>query len=52
MGRTREERLAFMKSFDEMDTQHRLDVDKQELGLMEEDAQKQESMRKKRREYA
>jgi hypothetical protein len=52
MGRTREERLAFMKSFDEMDTQHRLDVDKQELGLMEEDAQKQESMRRKRREYA
>lgn len=41
-----------MKSFEEMDAQHRLDVDKQELGLMEEDAQKQESMRKKRREYA
>ena len=52
MGRTREERLAFMKSFEEMDAQHRLDVDKQELGLMEEDAQKQESLRKKRREYA
>lgn len=51
-GRTREDRLAFMKSFEEMDAQHRLDVDKQELGLMEEDAQKQESMRKKRREYA
>ena len=41
-----------MKTFEEMDAQHRLDVDKQELGLMEEDAQKQESMRKKRREYA
>ena len=51
-GRTFEERAAFMKSFEEMDAQHRLDVDKQELGLIEQEAQKQDSLRKKRREYA
>lgn len=52
LGRTREERVAFLQAIEEKDAQHRLEVDTKELGLVEDDSQKQESLRKKRREYA
>ena len=41
-----------MKSFAEQDKEHRLTVDKEELGLLDENSQKQESLRKRRRDYA
>lgn len=37
-GRTREERLATIKELEQKDAQHRLDVDKAELGLQEQEA--------------
>ena len=52
LGKTFEEREAFLKSFAEQDKEHRLTVDKEELGLLDENSQKQESLRKRRRDYA
>ena len=52
LGRTREDRQAFLASLDAEDKEHRLHVDKEELGLLNENASRQESMRRKRRDYA
>jgi hypothetical protein len=52
LGRTREDRQAFLASLEAEDKEHRLTVDKEELGLLNENASKQESLRKKRRDYA
>lgn len=52
LGRTREERVATLKELEEKDKEHRLAVDKEELGLKEQEEKKQEALRGKRRDYA
>lgn len=52
LGRTREDRQSFLASLEAEDKEHRLTVDKEELGLLNENASRQESLRKKRRDYA
>lgn len=52
LGRTREERLAKLVELEAADVAHKLEVDKQLLGLESENKEKEESQRKKRRELA
>lgn len=51
-GNTREERLANLKALDERVALERIQVDKEELGLLEEAKNKQETTRKRRLEHA
>lgn len=52
LGKTKEERAAKIKLVDDYDAEHRLQVDKNLLGLQEVEDKKQEGLRKKRRENA
>ena len=52
LGRTLEERVANAKALEQLDQEHRLKIDQQILGLEQKNSEKQETGRKRRREYA
>ena len=52
LGRTLEERIANEKELARLDEERRLEKDKEYLGLEQDASEKQESGRKRRREYA
>jgi hypothetical protein len=52
LGRKREERLATIMELESVDSLHRREIEEKEMGLANEETKRQESTRKKRREYA